>query len=510
MRQFEQRFGEWVVRNRWWVIAATVLLFLAAFYGTGRLTISSDTRVFFSEDNPQLQALDALENTYTRSNTVFFTVAPKDGDVFTAHTLAAVEALTEASWRIPYSSRVNSITNFQHTKVDGDELVVQDLVSNSATVSALELKAIRRVALDEPELVNNLVSVRGHVTGVSVNLILPGESPTEVIEVAAFVRAMADEIRSQHSGIDFYLTGSVMSDNAFGEASMKDMSTLLPLMFLVLALVAGLALRSVTGTVNTLIIIMMSMATGMGLAGWFGLEINAASSNAPTIIMGLAVADSIHILTTIVQQMRRGRSKSEAVAESLRINLLPVFLTSVTTAIGFLTMNFSDAPPFRDLGNIVAMGVMGALVYSVLFLPALTAVLPMRVKTKSTEYGRSMLDKVADLVIDKRRVVFFSMITVSMVLALGVTRIDLQDDWMKYFDKSYDIRIATDFTEENLTGFNSIEYDLESHETGGISNPEYLAKADEFSQWLMRQPKVSHVSSITNTMKRLNRTMHAD
>ena len=78
------------------------------------LTLNPDNRVFFSEDNPQLMALEALENTYTKSNTVLFVLAPKDGDVFTRDTLSAIEELTEASWLMPFSSRVNSITNFQH------------------------------------------------------------------------------------------------------------------------------------------------------------------------------------------------------------------------------------------------------------------------------------------------------------------------------------------------------------------------------------------------------------
>ena len=78
--------------------------------------------------------------------------------------------------------------------------------------------------------------------------------------------------------------------------------------------------------------------------------------------------------------MRHGKPKYEAIRESLRVNHQPVFITSLTTAIGFLSLNFSDSPPFQDLGNIVAVGVMAAYVYSVLFLPAMMAILPLRVK----------------------------------------------------------------------------------------------------------------------------------
>jgi predicted RND superfamily exporter protein len=139
------------------------------------------------------------------------------------------------------------------------------------------------------------------------------------------------------------------------------MKSLIPLMLLVLVAIIGIALRSYTGTIATLIIILMSMVTGMGLAGWLGIALTTGSGIAPTIILTLAVADSVHIMASVYQQMSLGKKKLDAVSESLRINLQPVFLTSITTTIGFLTMNYSDAPPFRDLGNIVAMGVVAAL-----------------------------------------------------------------------------------------------------------------------------------------------------
>ncbi len=97
------------------------------------------------------------------------------------------------------------------------------------------------------------------------------------------------------------------------------------------------------------------------------------------IIPTMAIADSVHVLMNYLQMQRRGESRDDAMVDSIRINFQPVFLTSLTTAIGFLSMNFSDAPPFRDLGNIVAMGVMIAFVLSVTFLPALMMILPGRV-----------------------------------------------------------------------------------------------------------------------------------
>jgi predicted RND superfamily exporter protein len=509
MSRFEVAFSEWVIRYRWWILAGTVLVVMAAASGAPRLTVNNDTRVFFSEENPQLRALEALENTYNRIDSVFFAVAPKDHDVFTRDALAAIEELTELSWQVPYSSRVNSVTNFQHTRAEEDDLIVQSLASNAADLSDADLRRIRRIALSEPALVNNLVSPSGHVTGVYVTALLPGESVDEVAEVAAFARKLAGDFRREHPDIDLYLAGSIISDNAFGEASQRDMATLIPVMLLALVVITGLSVRSIAGTLATLSLIVFSTVTAMGLAGWRGLSITVASSNAPTIIMTLAVADSVHILVAMFHQMHLGKKRRDAIAESLRVNLQPVFLTSITTAIGFLTMNFSDAPPFRDLGNIVAAGVIAAFLYSVLFLPALMAVLPVRSKSRPQSTCCSC-SGLADFVIKRQRILFWGTIVVILAMTAGIFRIDLNDDFMEYFSKRYEIRRASDFVEENLTGGDVIEYSLNSGEPGGISDPEYLTAVEEFADWYRGQPKVVHVSAISDTMKRLNKNMHGD
>ena len=110
--------GQWVVKHRWAIIAVTMLIVLTSAYGIRFLTVNNDMRVFFSKQNPQLQALEVLENTYTKDDNVIFVIAPKSGDVFTRDTLSAIESLTEAAWQIPYSGRVESITNFQNSRAE--------------------------------------------------------------------------------------------------------------------------------------------------------------------------------------------------------------------------------------------------------------------------------------------------------------------------------------------------------------------------------------------------------
>jgi predicted RND superfamily exporter protein len=502
-------YGEWVIRFRWWIILATLLVVAVAASGARFLDFSSDYRVFFSKENPQMQAFDALQNTYTKNDNVMIALAPKNGQVFTRENLAAIEELTKQAWQIPYSIRVESVTNFQHSWADGDGLVVEDLVKNAMSLSDRYLEQKKKVALSEPLLINRLISTTAHVTGINVTINLPGKTITEVPEVASFVRNMADDFRANHSEFNVYLTGVAMINNQFVESGQQDMQTLVPIMFMLIAVGMWVALRSLAGTMSTLLLIGMATATALGIGGWWGVLLTPVSANAPVYILTMAVADSIHILITLFHEMRNGKAKNEAIIESLRVNFKPVLITSVTTAIGFLSLNFSDSPPYWDLGNMVAVGVLAAFAYSVLFLPALMSVIPLAEKTSQPKKNGTM-DRVADFVIHNRKRLYWGMMAVIIALTVFIPRIQINDLFEEYFDHRYTFRTDTDFVTQNLTGFESIEYSLNAGEAEGISKPEYLAKLEEFKAWYRQQPNVMYVGALTDVMKRLNKNMHGD
>lgn len=502
-------YGRFIIANRWLVILASLVAVLASAYGMQFLQMNPDSRVFFSKDNPHLQALEQFENTYTKDDNLMYVVAPKGGDVFSRETLDAIMWLTEESWQTPFSNRVDSITNFQHTRADGDDLMVDDMYEGGDSVTQADLDFIREIIMTRPTLVNRLVSDTGHVTAVNVNVILPGESIGEVPHIAAFGREMAAEFRERYPNIDLYLVGGTMINMAFSEVPEIDIQTLFPVMIVLILLIIGIALRSVGWTLLTLVSVIFAVVVTNGLAGWLGVVLNAGTMGSPIIILTLAIAHGVHIMVTAQQQMRRGLTKHEAIVESLRVNMAPVFITSATTAIGFLSMNFSDAPPFRTLGNIVAGGVMVAFVLSVVFVPAVMAVLPARVR-QGRSYGGLAMERVADFVITNRRPLLWGVGALILALAAGISRINLDDDFVKYFDERFQIRTDSNFMQANLSGLNVLEYSVPAEREGGIAEPEYLKNLERFADWLREQPKVKHVYVLTDIMKRLNQNLHGD
>lgn len=503
------RFFSAVIRYRWWILISSLVLVMAAAMGAQRLVFKGDYRVFFSEENPQLLAFEAMQKIYSKSDNVAFILSPKDGEVFTASTLQAVQELTEAAWQTPYSTRVDSITNYQHTTAVEDDLTVADLVDDPASLSGAELADIKAIATTEPLLVHKLISPQGHVTVVNVTTQLPGISPvTEVPEVVEKVREIKAAFEQAHPDIEVRLSGMIMMNQTFSEASMSDSATLVPLMFLMVIVGISLLLRTLSGTLSTVVIIIYSIVATMGLAGWMGFYITGPSASAPTMILTLAVADCIHILATMFHEMRQGVEKRLAIIDSLKVNLQPIFLTSATTAVGFLSMNFSDSPPFRDLGNMVAIGVMLAFVFSVTVFPALLAIMP--IKVRQVEESNDLMHKLANFVVTQRRWLLPASSAVIIGLVLFLPKNVLNDDFVKYFDERVAFRQATDYMQDNLSGMTTMEISIDSGESSGINSPAYLATVEEFSQWLRAQPETDHVTTLTDIIKRLNRNMHGD
>jgi len=506
----KDKFIGLIVKHPMWVILAFLSFTFLAASGAQKLVFKSDYRIFFDEDNPELIAYDSIQKIYNKSDNVTFIVVPKDGKVFTPEHLAALKKLTKQSWQVPYSTRVDSLTNFQYTYAEEDDMIVEDLVMNAGSLSPADVAKIKTIALNEPQLVNKIVSQAAHVSIVDVAVKLPGIDPAaEIPEVATYVRKLKDEFLTANPGTQIHISGMVMLNNAFTESAMKDGTTLVPLMFLTVIVIIGLLLRTISGTFATVLIVFMSIAGAMGLAGWMGFYLSGPSSSAPTIILTVAVADCIHILASMFYEMRHGADKKTAIIKSLQVNLKPIFLTSITTAIGFLSMNFSDIHPYRDLGNIVAMGGMLAFVFSVTIFPALLAVLPMRVKVQH-ETKQDIMARLADFVINKRKVLLPLVGAVVIAATVYIPKNEINDDFVKYFDETVPFRTATDFMQENLSGMSLLELSVKSGESNGVNNPEFLKTVAQFSDWLRAQPETDHVNTLTDTLKRLNKNMHGD
>ncbi len=507
---FEARFAERVVAFRWRIILATLFLVAVASSGIMRLGLSGDYRIFFDEDNPQLLALEALEDTYGKNENVVFLIVPDDGDATSQTALAAAVWLTEAAWHTPYSRRVDSLTNFQHTTADGDDLYVRNLVDSQQLADADARSGVRAVALSDPRVEGSILATGGDVSVVNVTVELPGGDLLEpVAEVAGFARDIAAQAEERFPGVDLRVVGTVMVNQTFLEASIDSQMIFLPTSLAIMALILAILIRGLAGVAATGTVIVFSILASIGLGGWAGLPFSPPIAPAPTIVLMIVVANCVHLLVTLQQRIRAGDSRRDAIVESLRINLYPVFLASLTTTLGFLSMNFSEVPPYRHLGNFVAFGIAASFLLSVTFLPAMLSLLPIRAGS-DRRHGGPLLSSLADLVLRRRKALLWGWAAVVLAMLVAIPRNELNDVLVHFFDESVEFRRDTDFMDERLSGNTVLDYSLEASGADGVTDPVFLSEVSDFAEWFREQPSVRHVSVITDTFRQLNQSMHGD
>ncbi|TOF21619.1 RND transporter [Vibrio parahaemolyticus] len=493
------------------VLLATIFLIIVATIGGKNLYFRGDYDIFFDGTNKQLLAFDEIQTTFAKTDNLAIVIAPEDGDIFTPQTLSLIQKITVDAWQVPYSSRVDSIANYQHTEAFDDDLLVEDLLYSEYELTPDRISKVKSIALSEPVLKSALVSEKGDVTVVNITVQLPEMDKTaEVEEAVSSINAMIDRYQRAYPDVTFHKAGIIAMNHAFMTAAQDDSSTLVPTMLVVILVFLTIMLRSILSVIATLIVIIGSVMATMGISGWAGMFLSTATVNVPTLIMTLAVADCVHVIATMRQSMKNGFTKVQSIERSIALNFVPILITSVTTAIGFLMMNMSDSPVLRDFGNLSALGVMVACFLSVTLLPALLKLLPIHVKMEMSQDQKHVMDRLGDFVVSQRRALLPLSVAVIVVCASLIPLNKVNDESVEYFGQRNEFRQAADFMEERISGMTNISIAIKTNESQGIAAPDFLNTIGEFSSWLRDQPETDHVATLADVYKRLNKNMHGD
>lgn len=489
----------------WRVVFCITVLTLLLAVGLGRLGFDPRYQTFFDEDDPQRLAFEHLRAVFTPSDNVVFVVEPGPQGAFSASHLTLLEFLTEEGWRLPWATRVDSLLNFPHSEADGDDITIAPLVEDARELDAAGRARVERIARSEPVLAGRLVETDGGLTAVAVTVLPRGDPLATSQEIMSAARALAERAEQDHPGARVHLGGIVAMNHAFSESTLTDSATLLPLMLVLMLLGLRWLLASWVLVLGTMVVMFVAVVGALGAAGWLGIHLTTPSALSPLIIMTVAVADCVHL--GLGAQRAEG-DVAERFRQSLRDHVGPVVLTTVTTAAGFLSMNFSAVPPFRDLGNVVAIGVLLAGGASLLLLPALAALMPpRRTRVTWTTTWAPRLEALATARPGRR--LLLAGIALLLILP-GLLRLDVNDDFVGYFSDRLPFRTAAELIDDRLGGMYEIEYQLIAHGPGGIHDPEWLSHVAAFSAWLRDQPETAHVLTWTDILKRLNRTLAGD
>ncbi len=506
-----EQYLQWLWRWHKWLVIVSMIALVVLSLGILQLHISRDLRVYFSHDNTHIKNFEVLESIYHKQDTLVFLIDPQAGDngIFSEKSLRLITELTEQAWKIPYSQRVTSLGNYLYTRATEDSLETRELISFDTDLSsARERQKIQTIALEEYELRHNLIAADAQVSVVIVNIALPenDSDTTAAQKTIDYAQMMLRHYKTTYPQINILLSGSTIFNHTMGEAVKDDIMHLAGLSYGLIIIGLFIFLRSLSGTVLIVTIIAASAMTTMGFFGYLGYHLSPVAGFIPTAVMTIAVADTIHILVTYYYEIQQGKDKQQALENAMYINAWPIFITSVTTMIGVLCLQFIDSPPYQDLGQMIAFGVFMAYLLAMSFLPAMLVWLP-KPKRKAVLQWQKM-DNFAQWIIYYQKQLFWGIIVLVVIFASQIGENKLTERWHEYFDKSFSVRQAVEIINNKLSGAHRVLYSIQSGEKEGISNPAYLQQIDQLSQWYRQQAGVVYVTSLVDIIKKLNQLLH--
>jgi predicted RND superfamily exporter protein len=432
---------------------------------------------------------------------------PKEASVFNPVTLAAIEALTDRYGEVQSAISVASLVNYRLDAVDADKYHRDFLVPDLADLSEDDYREIRDIALDDESLTRSLLAPSGDMALAVVKFRANSEKQAERLDIARSVEALRDSLREQFPQEGIYTLGRVQYELDSYRAQVEDRQFVGPLVILVSTVLLWYCLRSLPFALCMLAISAVTILLTVGTIGWLRIPFNQISNMGPLVVLIIAMADGIHLVSIYLQGMFDGRGREEAMRESLRVNLQPVTLATITTAMGFLSLNYCDSPGIYGFGNVVAIGVVWAFLVTFMLLPALVMLLPVR-KVSRPLAVRGFIAGVTAMVHRHGRLLLWSgtVLIIATLAMLPLNKIDFER--FSFVDEDSDFHKVMTALKEKIGNDQSLVFVIDSGEYYGVTEPGFLNTVEDFTLWLEQQPEASFVRSYTGLLKTLNEAEH--
>lgn len=482
---------------------------LLSILGLPKVRYTSEINSFFAPDDPKFQAFAQLEKDYSSLDNILVYVLDFGAEgALTPANLQRLQQATQQVRQAPYATGVLSLINAQYTYTRDDELIVDQLFAEPSTLSPQELATRTQHATTDPLLAGRLVSEDGRIATVYSEIRWPGESElAELNTVIESAQAIKQQIEADNPGVTVYLVGDVILQNGMLELSLESLTQLYPIIMLLGMLIIWYQLRSIPLIFAGFFIVLTATLFTVGSAGWLSIVFNQTSVLAVIMVFVVIMAGMVHINSNFLDYLSDGYGEMEALEKSIEMNLYPIFLTNLTTVLGFLCLNTCSSPPLVQLGNLSSIGIAVAYFFTFLLLPAAITLMPIRNTVQHPPF-RSFMERIARFVIRNRdRIIWFS-VTFTLGCVLLIPLNEVHDDPISYFSKNEPFRQAIDFSAEHLADRQQIIFSLDTGNEETIHDPQFLQKLDDFAGWLQQQPEVSSVVGYHDLIKTLNRTMH--
>ena len=506
----KENLSKFIINNRIVFIFSCLVLVLILGRGITSVVFDPDMERFFPKGHPATSLSYEIDETFIRTDNLVIAINAKNNSIFTKKTLSLIESLTEKSWTVPYSIRVDSLTNYSYVRSVDDDLLVEPFIENAVSLEDSFIKQREKIVEEEEIIFGSLISKDKKTTVISIIVDPPNpDANIKLIETVEYMLEYVDEAKSNHPELDIRVLGTPYQEYISPKMVLSEMPIVMPSMLLLILVSVFFLLRSVFAVLATILVIVLSLIATFGSVGYIGNALNQMVITIPILIITLALADCVHLFSIFFQQRVKGHSSKESMIRSLELNLQPLFLTTLTTCIGFLSFNVLDVPPLQDLGNFVSIGIAMAFIFTIFFAAPLFSFFEIKAP-KSVNQQINLSRKIAKFSLKNSKTLLWSVPLASLLLICLIPLNVLDENPTQMYDEGFTSFSADTLWLDEMLGVTFPVSFKASSNNGSVSEPEFLKKIDNFVKWLETQDEVNHVTSLAHTMKNLNKSMHGD
>lgn len=511
MKIFDKKdFAKLLIKYRYLSIGLVIIVVCLLATGLTKLTFNPDLETYFPEGHPAVIRYNEIDDMFIPTDNLIIAVHSNEGTLFNGDSLKVIEELTKKSWTIPYSVRVDSLTNYSYVKSVNDDLIVEPFIEEAEKKSIEFIEKRKDLVAGEDIIYKSLISEDKKTSVVSIIVDPPGPNKEDQnSELINYILGFIEPIKESNENLDIRLLGNPYLDYISPRIVKAEMPVVMPLMLLLIFLIVFLMIRSYVAVLATFVVILMSLIATFGSIGILGNPLNQMVTTIPILIITLALADCIHLFSIYFQNRVKGISSKESMEKSLEMNIQPLFLTTISTCIGFLCLNFIEVAPLRDFGNAVAIGIGFAFIFTIFFIAPIVSFFEVKTASKVTKQTR-FSTSVGSFILKNGNKLIFSITSISFLILLCIPMNELDENPTQMYAEGFtSFSSDTLWLDEKLSVTFPVNF-LATNEEGQVSDPDFLKILDKFSVWLEEREQVNHVTSLANNMKNLNKSMHGD
>ena len=486
-------------------ILAAITLVLVTFLPKVKMDFSIEQ--LFSQNDPVINRFLNFREEFDGVDNRIFLLYESD-DPFSYKNLELNKKMVYAFENIEGVSKVTSLTNIELFTEGGEYLLSPVYENIPKSIDSLNIAKERILSSDL--LKNYLISEDGKVAAILIEV---SDSFNEHESRESIVKQI-DELQL---GTDWtwHQTGLPIIRTRYVQYMIADNITFLIPVLSMLILLLSLLFRSLVGLVLPLIVVLLTIIWTLGFMTAAGITINIISYIIPTLLMVVGISDSVHFLVKYYKTLHLLGDKREALTQSLQKIGTAIFLTSITTAIGFGALSMVNIEIVKEFGIFTAMGVFFAFIITVLFIPSTLMLLGKTPKTKLEAYSRGyrvkIVKKLITIVRGHPKKIIFTGITITIIGFFGALQINphskLLDDLRPGNTLLEDMRLAEDRMGSVLPVEIIITVD-ENENFQDIQDVAVISFTDELASYISKIPEIGKVVSVSDYLKAINQAMN--